>query len=358
VFIGATSVSQMLTDEIVKSQNELLQQRDKPLKLQRRCPHMKLVIVETIRYSLELSLFWGWVAGFLGLTEQGNRFWKDHFKSHDGMFGKPYKFISETVHDFFRPFTDPDKDVLLPDMPPPPPGHVPMRTLVLDLEGTLCHSEWDAKYGWRTAKRPGVDKFLMRLAGMYEIVLFTSGPYMSDQPIVMQLDQYGCISHQLYRHSTAYMGNRHVKDISKLNRDLSKVIVVDDKPEEVCLQPENVVRIKPFVDVNASDMALEQLLPFLEDLVMRDVPDVREEIKKYGGDDIGETFMRRMIAEKRRQEEQRSKGLGGLIRKRAHQPAAASRTVGTSTAAAPTITSDASSEQEKASSGSWFGWGK
>mmetsp|Transcript_4473 Transcript_4473/g.5188 ORF Transcript_4473/g.5188 Transcript_4473/m.5188 type:complete len:349 (-) Transcript_4473:95-1141(-) len=271
------------------------------------------------------ALFFGTVAalgvtgGFLGFTEQGNKIWQEQFRAKDGLFGLPYNFLADNISELMKPFADPDKDVLLPDMPPPPPGHVPLRTLVLDLEGTLCHSAWDSKYGWRTAKRPGVDKFLMRLAGMYEIVLFTSGPYMSDSPIVLQLDQYGCISHQLYRHSTVYMDNSHVKDISRLNRDLSKVIVVDDKPEEVRLQPENVVRIKSFTDVNAPDHALEQLLAFLEDLVIRDVPDVREEIKKYGDQDIGETFVKQLINQKRQQEEQRSKGLGGLIRKRAQQ---------------------------------------
>ena len=38
------------------------------------------------------------------------------------------------------------------DFPPLPPGHTALRTLVVDLEDTLVHLEWDRKFGWRTAR--------------------------------------------------------------------------------------------------------------------------------------------------------------------------------------------------------------
>ena len=54
------------------------------------------------------------------------------------------------------------------------PQDIPVpHTLVLDLEKTLVSSTWDRKYGWRHAKRPGVDKFLLDMAQYYEIVLYS-----------------------------------------------------------------------------------------------------------------------------------------------------------------------------------------
>lgn len=45
------------------------------------------------------------------------------------------------------------------------PHDIPVpHTLVLDFENTLVSSTWDRKYGWRHAKRPGVDKFLLDMA--------------------------------------------------------------------------------------------------------------------------------------------------------------------------------------------------
>ena len=87
------------------------------------------------------------------------------------------KSMKRTVKSFLGGFTEPTREKLLPDFPPLPPGHTALRTLVVDLEDTLVHLEWDRKFGWRTAKRPGVDEFLMRMCRSYEIVVFTSGHF-------------------------------------------------------------------------------------------------------------------------------------------------------------------------------------
>lgn len=47
---------------------------------------------------------------------------------------------------------------------------------VIDVEGTLCTSYWDPKYGWRYALRPGVKRFLTNMCRYYELVLFSSSP--------------------------------------------------------------------------------------------------------------------------------------------------------------------------------------
>ncbi len=49
-----------------------------------------------------------------------------------------------------------------------------MRTLVLDLDDTLVHSDWTRGRGWRTFKRPGAEDFIRQLVQYYELVVFTS----------------------------------------------------------------------------------------------------------------------------------------------------------------------------------------
>ena len=118
----------------------------------------------------------------------------------------------------------------MPDMPQDIP--VP-HTLVLDLEKTLVSSTWDRKYGWRHAKRPGVDKFLRDMAQYYEIVLYSPSFDGVALPVVDSLDKEGCIRHRLYRDAMHYYKGVHVKDLKRLNRNIKRMVVIDDDPEEV-----------------------------------------------------------------------------------------------------------------------------
>lgn len=54
-----------------------------------------------------------------------------------------------------------------------------------------------------------------------------------------------------------------VQDLSKLNRDPSRVIYVSGHALESCLQPENSVAIKPWKK-ETDDTTLIDLIPFLE----------------------------------------------------------------------------------------------
>jgi import inner membrane translocase subunit TIM50 len=54
-----------------------------------------------------------------------------------------------------------------------------------------------------------------------------------------------------------------VKDLSYLNRDLSKVIMIDTNAEHAALQPENAVIIKPW-EGKGGERGLVDLIPFLE----------------------------------------------------------------------------------------------
>mmetsp|Transcript_45769 Transcript_45769/g.74672 ORF Transcript_45769/g.74672 Transcript_45769/m.74672 type:complete len:408 (+) Transcript_45769:3-1226(+) len=206
--------------------------------------------------------------------------------------------------DFTKTFTHPSRDKLLPELPPPPPGVPNIYTLVLDLDDTLVHSVWDRQHGWRTQKRPGVDAFLAYMAQFYEIVLFTTGLPDYVDPIVNQLDPHGYIAHRLYRDATLYKDGHHVKDLSPLNRDLSRVVLVDDIDASLAPQPDNLVPVKPFSG-NPNDLSLLYLVPFLENLVRESAPDVRRVIRSYEGHqlEIPAKFKERQRELERRQRE-------------------------------------------------------
>lgn len=117
---------------------------------------------------------------------------------------------------------EPSRDKLLPD-PVSYPYIQPEYTLVLELTDVLVHPEWTYNTGWRFKKRPGLDAFLESLYGKYEIVIYTSEQGMTVFPIVEALDPKNYISYKLVRDATHFENGRHIKNLTRLNRDLQKV---------------------------------------------------------------------------------------------------------------------------------------
>merc|ERR1719362_1325415 len=225
--------------------------------------------------------------------------------------------ITERVTGMTESITQSDNEKLLPDMPPVPLGHMPRPTLVIDLEECLISREWNKRYGWRTVKRPGADKFLVHLAQFFEIVVFTTKPFAMAEPIMARLDPLGAVTHTLYRDSMTWKDGTLVKDLSRLNRDLAKVIVIDDDKDCLQMQPENGIIIAPFGGSEDQDRILLDLIPFLEELGMRPVKDVRTVLKHFDNDAKkmakNGLMMKKRADSRRRRREQT--GLGGMLRR-------------------------------------------
>ncbi|KAI0127119.1 HAD-like domain-containing protein [Xylariales sp. AK1849] len=186
-------------------------------------------------------------------------------------------------------YHEPAFDKLLPD---PDPMFERPYTLCISLEDMLVHSEWSREHGWRVAKRPGADYFLHYLSQYYELVLFTTVPFGMGDPLVRKLDPYHFIVWPLFREATKYKDGEVVKDLSYLNRDLSKVIMVDTNATHVRNQPENAI-ILPKWTGDPKDKDLVSLIPFLEYIHTMQYKDVREVLKSFEGMDIPAEFARR-----------------------------------------------------------------
>ncbi|KAL2063688.1 hypothetical protein VTL71DRAFT_5493 [Oculimacula yallundae] len=197
-------------------------------------------------------------------------------------------------------YNEPAFRKLLPD---PDPIFERPYTLVLSMEDLLIHSEWTREHGWRMAKRPGVDYFLRYLSQYYELVIFTSQPWAMAEPIIRKLDPYHIVTWPLFREATRYENGEYIKDLEYLNRDLSKVIILDTKPGHVQKQPENAIVLKPW-EGSVQDKELVSLIPFLEYIHTMAYSDVRKAIASFDGQHIPTEFARReAIARKKFQEQ-------------------------------------------------------
>lgn len=196
------------------------------------------------------------------------------------------RFIEEHVRGYTEPYTD----KLLPDLLPQE-QHV--FTLVLDLNETLIHYIWTRDTSWQTFKRPGVDAFLEHLAQFFEIVVYTDEQNMFVDPVIERLDPKHCIRYRLSRPATKYQDGKHYRDLSKLNRNPAKVMYLSGHALESCLQPENCVPIKPWVQTDKDDTALVDFIPFLEFIARTSPADIRPVLQSYQGCDIPSEFLRR-----------------------------------------------------------------
>ncbi|CAD7696833.1 unnamed protein product [Ostreobium quekettii] len=129
------------------------------------------------------------------------------------------------------------------------------------------------------AARPGVEEFLTRVSAFAEVVLFTAGEEAYAKPLVQWLDPGGrMFSACLFRESTVRTRyHENVKDLWALGRDLSKTVLVDDKPLAGSLQPFNLLPCPPFLGDPFDRGLLKTVLPCLE--VLRGVEDVRPALR-------------------------------------------------------------------------------
>ena len=206
-----------------------------------------------------------------------------------------YQRASDSVYDaVVKPFAEPSRTKLLPDLPPNAQNVRP--TLVISLDGCLIESVYSRQHGWRYIKRPGLDAFLEQLAPFYELVLWTDAMNTAD-PVVDRFDPRRRIRHRLYRDTTTYSGGHHRKDLDVLNRRVDQVIIIDTDPESFSMHPRNGILVPKYIseeDPKLEDAALTSLVPFLQYLALSKVEDLREELETYRGCDIGKEFERRL----------------------------------------------------------------
>ncbi|KAF3907236.1 hypothetical protein ABW20_dc0103517 [Dactylellina cionopaga] len=176
--------------------------------------------------------------------------------------------------------------------PPRPllPKNPPQKTLILDLDETLIHSmskggsmssahmvevKLDKQHAilYYVHKRPFCDEFLKKVCKWYNVVIFTASVQEYADPVIDWLDQeHKYFRARYYRQHCTYRDGVYIKDLSVVEPDLSKVMIVDNSPTSYIFHKDNAIPIEGWIS-DPSDHHLLHLIPILQGLQY--VTDVR-----------------------------------------------------------------------------------
>lgn len=187
------------------------------------------------------------------------------------------------------------------------------KTLILDLDETLIHSmskggrmstghmvevRLNTTYvgvGGQTSigpqhpilywvnKRPYCDEFLRRVCKWYNLVVFTASVQEYADPVIDWLEQERkFFSARYYRQHCTFRQGAFIKDLSAVESDLSKVMILDNSPLSYLFHQDNAIPIQGWIN-DPTDNDLMHLVPLLEGLQY--VHDVRALLALRGGED-------------------------------------------------------------------------
>ena len=184
--------------------------------------------------------------------------------------------------------------VKVPFLSPLKKGENIPLTVVLDLDETLIgfekeenNDEENEEYeedeeDEKIVFRPGLFNFLNNLLKLKcELIIFSSSNKGRADKLIDEIEKNKkYFKKRLYRENCTLIGSAYIKDISKLGRDLSKVIIIDNDLACFYLQQENGILIKPF-NGNNNDKILDNLYDILNIIFKNSFQDIRIELEKY-----------------------------------------------------------------------------
>jgi len=151
--------------------------------------------------------------------------------------------------------------------------HRKQITLVLDLDETLIHSSkvkpTEGKFetleilksdGTKQIvyirRRPHLEQFLEKISKEFKVVMFTASRMEYADAIIDLIDTKDVITYRLYRDSCSRGPNGWIKDLSKIEPNLNRVILLDNCRAASTLQPENHLLIKSWFYDETDDCLL------------------------------------------------------------------------------------------------------
>ena len=177
------------------------------------------------------------------------------------------------------------KEILPPYLPPKKKDDKRDYCLVLDLDETLVHF-FEDNFEAYVKVRMGAENFITVLSQYCEIVIFTASTQYYADIVIDGLDCKNLIDYKLYREHTYDYNGVNVKDLSKLGRDLKKIIIIDNIAENYIFQPNNGLNILNF-EGDENDNELQYLLEDLLEVVSKpgknillELPNIRKKMKE------------------------------------------------------------------------------
>ena len=96
--------------------------------------------------------------------------------------------------------------------------------------------------------------------------IFTSAKKEYADPIINLIAPHIQKKNRLYRESIKFIDKNPIKDLKLIKKNISKVLLIDDRPKNAMMQPKNVVGVKEFW--GESDSVLVDLLPVLKSIAL------------------------------------------------------------------------------------------
>lgn len=93
--------------------------------------------------------------------------------------------------------------------------------------------------------------------------VFWGGFVQYADPVADLLDQWGVFRTRLFRESCVFHRGNYVKDLSRLGRELSRVIIIDNSPASYIFHPENAVS-QPLPGIEHNNSVLSGCLMILD----------------------------------------------------------------------------------------------
>ena len=156
-------------------------------------------------------------------------------------------------------------------------------TLVLDLEETLLNFRLkpENKGEGILKLRPGLFDFLDEVQKFYEIIIFTASSQDYAESLIDSIEEKKkYFEYKFFRQHNIIIENDFVKDLSRIGRDLDKIIIVDNMQQNYRLQKKNGIYIKGFWGEDICD----KVLFYLKNILIRianDGGDLRDGLIKY-----------------------------------------------------------------------------
>ena len=171
-----------------------------------------------------------------------------------------------------------EKNKVKPPFLPPLDTKKYKYSLILDLDETLVHYIEEENRAY-VQVRPYADFFLNEMAKYFELVIFTAAAEDYADIVLNELDKNKVIKYKLYRKHTEQINGVFIKDLSKLGRDMSKILIVDNNKDNFSLQPENGLHICSFIG-DQNDDELYNLSGDLMKIIDSNKDDIRPVVKE------------------------------------------------------------------------------
>ncbi|KAH0022191.1 hypothetical protein KCU80_g15834, partial [Aureobasidium melanogenum] len=177
----------------------------------------------------------------------------------------------------------------------------PKKTLIIDLDETLIHSM--AKGGrmstghmvevklqgpiggngmvlgpqvpilYYVHERPYCHDFLRKVCKWYNLIVFTASVQEYADPVIDWVErERKYFSGRYYRQHCTFRNGAYIKDLTQVEPDLSKVMILDNSPMSYIFHEDNAIPIEGWIS-DPTDNDLLHLVPLLEGLQY--VTDVR-----------------------------------------------------------------------------------